>query len=111
MKVSVLMPTYNHETYIAQAIDSFLAQQCNFEMELLIGDDASTDNTLNIAKKYAQNFPEKIKLIQHKENQGLLKNYKSLISIAKGEYFAILESDDYWSDNLKLQQQIDLFGR
>ena len=52
MKVSVLMPTYNHELFIAQAIESFLAQNCNFQIELLIGDDASTDNTLSIAEKY-----------------------------------------------------------
>jgi glycosyltransferase involved in cell wall biosynthesis len=107
MKVSVLMPTYNHESFIAQAIESFLAQQCNFKTELLIGNDASTDNTLKISQLYSNKYPDKIKLIDHKINQGLLKNYKSLITVARGEYFAILESDDYWTDNLKLQKQID----
>jgi glycosyltransferase involved in cell wall biosynthesis len=107
MKVSVLMPCYNHESYIAQAIDSFLAQECDFDIELLIGNDASTDNTLKIAKKYADKFPDKIKLINHETNQGLLKNYKSLLNLARGEYIAILESDDYWCDNTKLQKQID----
>ena len=107
MKVSVLMPTFNHETFIAEAIESFLAQQCNFDIELLIGNDASTDNTLKIAKKYADKFPDKIKLIDHSQNLGLLKNYKSIINVAKGEYLAILESDDYWNDNLKLQKQVD----
>ena len=107
MKVSVLMPTFNHETFIAEAIESFLAQQCSFDIELLIGNDASTDNTLKIAKKYADKFPDKIKLIDHPQNLGLLKNYKSIINIAQGEYLAILESDDYWNDNLKLQKQID----
>ena len=107
MKVSVLMPSYNHEPYITQAIDSFLAQQCSFTVELLIGDDCSTDNTLKIAKEYSTRYPDKIKLIEHKENQGLLKNYKSLITIAQGEYLAVLESDDYWTDNYKLQKQVD----
>lgn len=107
MKVSVLMPSYNHESYIAQAIDSFLAQECDFDIELLIGDDHSNDNTLSIAQKYNKQYPHKIKLIAHKSNQGLLRNYKSLIELAQGEYFAILESDDYWSDNHKLQKQVD----
>jgi glycosyltransferase involved in cell wall biosynthesis len=107
MKVSVLMPTYNHAPFIAKAIDSFLAQVCDFDIELIIGDDASTDDTLQIAKKYADRYPDKIILIAKQTNEGLLKNYKSIISLAKGAYFAILESDDYWTDNSKLQQQID----
>jgi len=111
MKVSVLMPTYNHEPYIAQAIESFLAQQCDFAVELLIGNDASTDNTLEIARQYAASNPERIKLIDHKTNIGLLRNYKSLIDIAQGEYFAILESDDYWIDPLKLQKQVDFLDQ
>ena len=101
------MPTFNHDSFIAEAIESFLAQQCNFNIELLIGNDASTDNTLEIAKNYAVKYPEKIKLIDHKQNLGLLRNYKSLINISQGEYLAVLESDDYWIDNLKLQKQVD----
>ncbi len=111
MKVSVLMPTYNHELFIAEAIESFLNQICSFEIELLIGDDASTDGTLKIAQKYVNKFPEKIKLIDHKINNGLLRNYKSIINISQGEYFAILESDDYWIDNYKLQKQIDFLDQ
>jgi glycosyltransferase involved in cell wall biosynthesis len=107
MKVSVLMPTYNHESFIAQAIESFLAQICTFDIELIIGNDASTDKTLEIAKNYALSNPKKIKLIHHETNSGLLKNYKSIIEVAKGEYFAVLESDDYWTDSYKLQKQID----
>jgi len=106
MKVSVLMPTYNHGLYIAQSIESFLMQNCDFEIELIIGDDASTDNTLAIAEKYATAHPSKIKLIAHNNNGGLLRNYRSIINLAKGEYFAILESDDYWTDKFKLQKQV-----
>jgi glycosyltransferase involved in cell wall biosynthesis len=107
MKVSVLMPTFNHAPFIAQAIESFLAQVCDFDIELIIGDDASTDQTLQIAKEYAEKHPDKIRLIAKPSNEGLLKNYQSIISFAKGEYYAILESDDYWTDTSKLQQQVD----
>lgn len=106
MKVSVIMPTYNHENTIAQAIESFLAQQCSFETELIIGNDASTDSTLEVAVFYAQRYPDKIKLIDKPVNEGLMRNYKTLMEVAKGEYVAILESDDYWIDPLKLEKQI-----
>lgn len=106
MKVSVLMPTYNHEPYIAQAIESFLAQKTDFEIELLINDDYSTDNTYKIALSYAEN-DAKVKVFKQTVNQGLLKNYKFLLEKATGEYLAVLESDDYWIDENKLQKQVD----
>ncbi len=107
MKVSVLMPTYNHQATIAQAIESFLAQQYQFEAELIISNDASTDSTSEIAKSYALRFPDRIRLIDKPQNEGLMRNYKTLMEAAKGEYIAILESDDYWTDPLKLQKQVD----
>ncbi len=107
MKVSVLMPTYNHSATIAQAIDSFLAQKCCFDIQLLISDDASTDATLSIARKYESENHDKIVVITKPENEGLIANYRTLVSRAEGEYLAVLESDDYWSDPLKLQKQID----
>lgn len=107
MKVSVLMPTYNHAKTIAQAIDSFLAQQCSFPVELCICDDASTDATAQIAASYQNQHPTKITFIAKSQNQGLMRNYQTLLQVAKGEYVAILESDDYWTDPLKLQKQVD----
>jgi len=107
MKVSVLMPTFNHELFIAQAIESFLNQKCDFDIELIIGNDASTDHTFEVVQQYFSKYPEKIKLIDHKQNVGLLRNYKSVLELAKGEYIAILESDDYWTDEYKLQKQIE----
>lgn len=107
MKVSVLMPTYNHSATIAQAIDSFLAQKCSFDIQLLISDDASTDSTLSIARRYEAENPDKIEVISKPENEGLISNYKTLVSRADGEYLAVLESDDYWTDPLKLQKQVD----
>ena len=106
MKVSVLMPTYNHENTIAQAIESFLMQECSFACELCIGDDKSTDSTLEIARSYATKYPDKIKLLVKPENEGLMANYKSLLQMATGEYVAILESDDYWVDSKKLEKQV-----
>lgn len=105
--VSILMPTYNHEKYIREAIESVLQQETDYKYELLINDDCSTDNTRQIAKYYADQFSHKIKLIYPDENQGLIKSYKRLMDIAQGKYVAILESDDIWTDRLKLQKQIE----
>lgn len=105
--ITILMPAYNHERYISQAIESVLAQKTNYPYELLIHDDCSTDSTLTIAQNYATKFPDKIKLFTEKENQGLIKSYKRLIEQSNGKYLAILESDDYWLDENKLQIQID----
>ena len=105
--VTILMPTYNHERYISQAIESVLAQKTNYPYELLIHDDCSTDSTLAIAQNYTTKHPDKIKIFTEEENQGLLKSYKRLIEQSKGKYLAILESDDYWLDKNKLQIQID----
>lgn len=105
--VTILMPAYNHERYISQAIESVLAQKTNYPYELLIHDDCSTDSTLAIAQNYTTKHPDKIKIFTEEENQGLLKSYKRLIEQSNGKYLAILESDDYWLDENKLQIQID----
>lgn len=108
--VSTLMPTYNHEKYIAEAIESFLKQKVAFDIELLIGDDCSTDNTFAIAQEYVKKNidPLKhIKLIKYEKNSGLMLNYKTLLQKAQGKYIAILESDDVWIDSEKLQKQVD----
>lgn len=108
-KVSVLMVTYNHEQYIAQAIESVLMQETNFDYELVIGEDCSIDGTRDIVKEYAVKYPNKIKALFHHKNLGyggklnLLKTF----NICQGKYIAFLEGDDYWTDNSKLQQQVD----
>lgn len=104
--VSILMPTYNHEKFIAQAIESAFSQKTEYSWELLINDDCSTDKTLEIARKYQEKNPDKIKIFTHEKNQGLIKSYKCLLENASGKYFAILESDDIWSDPSKLQKQV-----
>jgi glycosyltransferase involved in cell wall biosynthesis len=108
--VSVCCLVYNHESYIRQCIDGFMMQKTDFAFEVLIHDDASTDRTANIIREYEVKYPEIIKPIYQTENQ-----YSKGISIginyqyprAKGKYIALCEGDDYWTDPLKLQKQVD----
>jgi len=105
--VSVVLCAMNREKTIAQTIDCILAQQCNFPFELIIGEDCGSDNTRNICIEYQKKYPEKIKLILHKENCGLGKNWAILVREAKGKYVASCDDDDYWHNLSKLQIQVD----
>jgi glycosyltransferase involved in cell wall biosynthesis len=105
--VDIIMVTYNHEKYIAQAIGSVLMQKTTFPYHLIIGEDCSTDKTPAICHEYEFNQPDKITIIEHKINQGLLRNYKSVLDRCTAKYLAILEGDDYWNDENKLQKQYD----
>lgn len=104
--VSVIMLTYNHEQYIKQAIDSVLMQKTSFQYEIIIGDDCSSDATVEILKEYAQKHPDVIKLILRTENLGVTKNIYDLCMKCKGKYIAFLEGDDYWTDFGKLEEQV-----
>lgn len=106
-KVSVWMITYNHQDYIAQAIDSILIQKTNFDIEIVIGDDYSTDDTRQIIKQYAEKHQEIIIPIFHKKNIGIQRNFATTIENCSGKYIALCEGDDYWTDPLKLQKQVD----
>jgi len=106
--VSICCTTYNHELYIAEAIEGFLMQETDFPFEILIRDDCSTDKTALIVKEYANKYPALIKPVYEKENtfsRGVKPMYQ-LYKIAKGEYIALCEGDDYWVDPLKLQIQV-----
>lgn len=108
--VSVLMITYNHEKFVEKAIESIISQKTNFEYELIIHDDASSDDTQKILKCYQEKYPEIIRLILQTENQysqGKLITDEYLIPICKGKYIAFCEGDDYWIDDHKLQKQFD----
>lgn len=107
--VSINCITYNHEKYIADAIESFLMQKTKFKYEILIHDDASGDNTGNIIREYEKKYPDIIKLIIQTDNQ-YSKGVEVLclnLRKAKGKYVAICEGDDYWTDPYKLQKQVD----
>ena len=106
-KVSVLMLAYNHEPYIAQAIESVLQQVTDFDVELVIGDDCSSDCTAAVASRYRKEFPEKIFLRSSTKNEGMYRNFVQLYSQCRGEYIALLEADDFWLCPRKLQKQID----
>lgn len=105
--VSVHMVTYNHALYIAQAIEGVLMQQTTFEVELVIGEDCSKDNTLAICESYRAKYPDKIKLIKRENNIGSMKNFADLFTYCTGKYIAICDGDDYWTDPNKLQDQVD----
>lgn len=106
MLVSVVMITYNHERYIEKAIESVLSQKGDFEMELLIGNDKSPDNTQKILEKYKND--KRVKIFNREKNLGATKNSFDLKLKANGEYIAILEGDDYWLDNHKLEKQLNI---
>ena len=106
--VSVVLITYNHENFISQAVESVIAQQSDFPIELLIGEDCSTDHTLELCKKMQKMYPKFIRLFITSENVGALRNFLRLVSRAKGKYIAVLEGDDYWINENKLQKQVGL---
>ena len=114
-KVSVCVPTYQHEAYIAQMLDGALAQQTDFPFEIVVGDDGSADRAPAIIQAYAQKYPEKIRAYPHPENLGPQEprefagrnNVLFLLKACRGEYVALCEGDDYWTDPLKLQKQVD----
>jgi len=107
--VSISCITFNHEHFIAQAIDSFLMQKTTFPIEILLHDDASTDNTANIIREYEAKYPEIIKPIYETENQWKKGKKGSAVfnfPRARGKYIAICEGDDYWIDPQKLSKQV-----
>ncbi len=106
-KVSVLMVTYNHERFIAQAVASALAQVTNFPVEIVIGEDCSTDRTREILLALQRQHPERIRLLLHEQNIGGPANIAASLAACRGDYVALLEGDDYWTDPAKLQKQID----
>ena len=106
-KASVYVLTYNQEKYVAQTIDSIICQKTSFLYEIIIADDHSTDLTREICLKYQKKYPQKIKLLLHEKNHGLIENYKSVLKHCCGVYIAGCAGDDYWCDENKLQKHID----
>lgn len=101
------MITYNHEKFLAQALNSVLTQEVNFDYEIVIGEDCSTDNTRNILISYQQKYPDKIRLLLADKNLGMHENFIQTYKACRGEYIALLEGDDYLTSPQKLQKQVD----
>lgn len=112
-KVSVQILTYNHAEFVAQALDSVLDQSASFEWEVVVGDDCSTDGTCEILKSYARKHPERIRVLlrprglgPHDLNLAGNNNFLATYRVCRGEYVALLDGDDYWTDDSKLEKQV-----
>ena len=107
MTVSIFLLTYNQKQFIAQTINSILMQKANFNFQIVIGEDCSTDGTRSICETFAEKYSNKIKLLPALEkNIGLIANYMRTIKACEGKYIAICDGDDYWIDENKLQKQV-----
>ena len=108
-KVSVCMISYNHSKYIRQAIESILSQSTEFSIELVIGDDYSSDETANICQTFVDLDP-RVRLLPSKLNLGVMPNFIRTLQACRGELIAICEGDDYWTDRYKLDKQVRLLN-
>lgn len=107
VRVSVCMITYNHERFIAEALDSVFAQKTFFNYEIVIGVDYSSDRTRDIVEDYVTKYPEKIKPLYYTENVGLKRNFVETLGRCQGEFVAVLSGDDFWTEPSKLQKQVE----
>lgn len=109
--VSVLVTTYNHKDYISKCLESILMQKTDFPVELVIGEDCSTDGTREIVEEYKKNYPDVIRLITSEDNIGPVKNGLRGIKACSGKYLSVCDGDDFWNDKHKLQKQIDFLEK
>lgn len=107
--ISVVVITYGHEKFIEECINGILMQNCTFFIDLIIANDCSPDNTHEIIENIIKNHPRGswIRYFRHEHNIGMMPNFLYALNAAKGKYIALCEGDDYWTDPLKLQKQID----
>ena len=118
-KLSVLVPTFNHERFIDKMLEGALMQKTDFDFDIIVGDDASIDDNALIVRKYAQQYPTKIKTFLHNTNLGPAEpremggknNVGFLFGQSKSEYIALCEGDDYWTDPQKLQKQVNFLDK
>ena len=105
--ISVIVATYNQEKTIARTLDSILCQKCHQPVEIVIGEDCSTDNTPAICRDYAARYPQ-IRLFCNTRNKGVLDNYFDCLLACRGEYIADCAGDDFWVDDHKLEKAVRL---
>lgn len=111
MRLSVRIITYNHERFIEQAVESALNQQTDFPYEIVIGEDASTDATSEVLGRLAAAHPGRLRIEQRHRNVGAQVNFLETVAACRGEFVAILEGDDFWTSEHKLQRQVDFLDR
>ena len=104
-KISVCLVTYNQEMWVSQAIESVLTQRTSFDIELVIGEDHSTDRTRDTVSAFARQHPGRIRVLLQDANRGLLANFSDTFAACRGEYVALIDGDDYWTSPDKLEQQ------
>lgn len=102
--ISVIVCTYNQEDTIGRTLDSILMQKCHLPIEIIIGEDGSTDNTLAICQQYQKQHPNTIRILTDKFNKGFVRNYFDCLRVCRGKYIADCAGDDFWIDNQKLEQ-------
>ena len=110
-ELTVVTTTYNQEKYIEQCLKSILNQKTDFNFKLLVSDDASNDNTRQILQKYENLFPNKLEVIYREKNLGAMKNFIETLNLVHTKYVALCDGDDFWTDETKLQKQIDFLNK
>lgn len=103
--ISVIVCTYNQEDTISRTLDSILSQKCRLPIEIVIGEDGSTDNTLAVCRTYEERYPDRIRILANKHNKGFVRNYFDCIRACRGKYIADCSGDDFWIDDTKLEQE------
>lgn len=106
-KISVAVITYNQQETIGQTLDSILWQKGDFDLEVVVGEDCSKDNTPAICREYAEKYPDQVVLLQEGHNMGIMRNFANTINHCTGDLIGICAGDDYWCDECKLQKQLD----
>lgn len=109
--ISVIVLTYNQESTIGRTLDSILSQQCHLPLEIVIGEDGSTDGTREVCEDYAKRFPKTVRLMPKAENKGILNNYFDCLLTCRGKYIADCAGDDYWTDPEKLEKEVNILER
>lgn len=107
IKVSACIIAYNHEKFIRKCLDGAVNQEIAYDYEIVIGEDKSTDETLKICKEYHEKYPHLIKIIKRSENLGMTGNWLGTLESCSGDFIALCEGDDFWTDPLKLSKQVD----
>lgn len=109
--ISVIIPSYNRANTVGETIESIVAQKVNAVVEIVIGDDCSTDNARDVLLGYKEKYPDIIRLIFHKHNMGLGANWATCVKECRGKYICNCDNDDYWHNPNKLQLQLDYMER